>query len=273
MNKFYVYGHYIDGDESPFYIGKGCGERAYNFTCRSNKWKSLSKNKHVAVKYFSTNISSVAALALETELIAQYKPLSNIVSTGVVKTLDFDYIDSILYYDETSPTFLRWKKDFGWTGKYFNVKKDDVAGCISKNNRSYVTLNRKVYLTHRIVWILCSKNITNGVVIDHIDGNSLNNCVSNLREVSTEANTRNKKKSSRNKSNVTGVYFKHMKGDPYWTATWQDLQGKKHRKYFSVNKYSDEGAKQLAIATRKEAIDLLNKQGAGYTARHSGEDK
>jgi hypothetical protein len=110
-------------------------------------------------------------------------------------------------------------------------------------------------------------------VIDHIDGNSSNNSKNNLRQVSTDVNTRNRKQNSRNSSDTVGVYLKNMKGSPYWTATWQDLQGNKHRKHFSVNKYSDNGAKQLAIAARKEAIDLLNKHGAGYTARHSGENK
>jgi hypothetical protein len=273
MNKFYVYGHYIDGEESPFYIGKGCGKRAYTFTCRSNKWKSISNDKEVIVRYFKTGLSSVEALALESDLIAEYTPSCNLISTGIVKTLDFDYINSILYYDETSPTFLRWKKDFGWTGKYFKVKQDDVAGCIASTNKVHVTLNCKVYYGHRIIWLLTQGHINNHEIIDHLDGNSLNNCKTNLRQVSSEVNARNRKQNPRNTSNVIGVYLKNMKGDPYWTATWQDLQGKKHRKCFSVNKYSDEGAKQLAIDTRKEAIDLLNKQGAGYTARHSGEDK
>lgn len=273
MNKFYVYGHYIDGDERPFYIGKGCDKRAYSFTGRSGKWEKLSSGKDIIVKYFSTNLNSIEALELESELIAEYKPLANLVHTSIVKTLDFEYITSILYYDETSPTFLRWKKDHGWTGKYFRAKQGDVAGCITDRNKVHVTLERKTYFAHRIVWILHNKSIDNNKVVDHIDGNTLNNCISNLREVSTETNSRNRKKSSRNNSNVIGVYFKNIKGDPYWTATWQDLQGNKHRKYFSVNKYSDEGAKQLAIAARKDAIDLLNKQGAGYTARGSGEDK
>jgi hypothetical protein len=273
MNKFYVYGHYIDGDQSPFYIGKGCRNRAYTFTGRSDKWKSICKDKEVIVKYFKTDLSSVEALTLEAELITEYKPSGNLINTSVVKTLDFDYINSILYYDETSPTFLRWKKDFGWTGKYFIVKQGDIAGCITKTNKAYITLKRKTYFAHRIVWMLHNKNLVDGRVIDHIDGDRSNNCILNLRQVSVKTNTRNKKKSSRNKSDITGVYLKNMKGDPYWTATWQDMQGNKHVKYFSVNKYSDEGAKELAIATRKESIDLLNKQGAGYTARHSGEDK
>ena len=110
-------------------------------------------------------------------------------------------------------------------------------------------------------------------MIDHKDGNPSNNSKINLRQVSVQVNSRNRKKNSRNNSDTVGVYLKNMKGYPYWTATWQDLYGKKHRKSFSVGKYSDGGARELAIAARKEAIDLLNKKGAEYTARHSGENK
>jgi hypothetical protein len=273
MNKFYVYGHYIDGEEKPFYIGKGCGKRAFNFTTRSNKWKSIVEDRKVIVRYFKTDISSVEALTLETNLIAEHKPSANINSTSLTKILDFEYLNSILYYDETSPTFLRWKKNSGWTGKYLKIKEGDTAGCIASTNKVHVCINSKTYYGHRIVWLLTHGSIDNCQVIDHIDGNSSNNSKNNLRQVSTDVNTRNRKQNSRNSSDTVGVYLKNMKGSPYWTATWQDLQGNKHRKHFSVNKYSDNGAKQLAIAARKEAIDLLNKHGAGYTARHSGENK
>jgi hypothetical protein len=125
MNKFYVYGHYIDGEEKPFYIGKGCGKRAFNFTTRSNKWKSIVEDRKVIVRYFKTDISSVEALTLETNLIAEHKPSANINSTSLTKILDFEYLNSILYYDETSPTFLRWKKNSGWTGKYLKIKEGE----------------------------------------------------------------------------------------------------------------------------------------------------
>ena len=46
------------------------------------------------------------------------------------------------------------------------------------------------------------------MVIDHIDGNPLNNTWSNLREISGGENVRNQKLSKNTRSGVTGVYLR-----------------------------------------------------------------
>ena len=57
MDKFYVYMWY-DGD-TPVYVGKGCGRRAF-------------RNKEVEVKIVEEGLSETQALELEKDLIAQY---------------------------------------------------------------------------------------------------------------------------------------------------------------------------------------------------------
>ena len=57
--------------------------------------------------------------------------------------------------------------------------------------------------------------IPDGCVIDHIDGNPLNNKISNLRIASTNQNASNRCKSIPGKSGVRGVY-KHTCGR--WAA-------------------------------------------------------
>lgn len=71
-NRFYVYGHFIPGNDVPFYIGKGRGRRAYHLYDRSDFWKSVVKKYGYEVKILHENLTSEEALAREVELISLY---------------------------------------------------------------------------------------------------------------------------------------------------------------------------------------------------------
>lgn len=177
-------------------------------------------------------------------------------------------IEKYIYLDEESPTGLRWKVDRR-TGRHRNVilvRAGDVAGCLTSDGLYYqVCVERRRYLVHRVVWTLHHGVLSGRDQIDHRDGNGLNNKPTNLRKVTPVINSRNQKKRVSNTSGVAGVSY-HSKG--YWTACWNDLEGRARRRYFSVDKLGDEGAKTAAIAHRTEAIQHLNDLGAGYTERH-----
>lgn len=269
MNKFYVYGHYREDTDELFYIGKGCDNRANEFSSRSKTWVKCKEGTGVVVKKFQENMTNKDALFLEDQLINLYNPKANIVKTGIVKSIPYDKVNTVFIYDETSPTCLRWKIDTSWNGLCFKARAGNQAGTISKANKVVINYDSKQYIASRIIWVLHNKTLADDVIVDHINGDTSDNRIENLRIVSAAENTRNRSTSSRNKSGVTGVYFKNMKGDPYWTATWQDLNGKKHRVCFAVNKYTNQGAKSLAIEARRKAIEQLNAQGAGYTQRHN----
>ena len=166
----------------------------------------------------------------------------------------------IIYYDETSPTFLRWKTQH---------PKDSVAGHTDKHGYSSVRYAGKLYFNHRIIWILFYDSIDNGMYIDHIDGNRKNNRVSNLRLVTRIENNRNTSAYKNNKTGVRGVCIINVKGVPtYYAASWYTLNGEYVRKYFSISKYNAEVAFDLACKCRENAIKEINALGAGYTKRH-----
>lgn len=71
-NKFYVYAHYIPGENTPFYIGKGTGRRAYHLYDRSNFWKSVVGKYGYEVKLLYENLTHEDALFKEAELIKFY---------------------------------------------------------------------------------------------------------------------------------------------------------------------------------------------------------
>lgn len=182
------------------------------------------------------------------------------------------------YYDESSRSFLRWNIDI-FTGKNFNIKLiavGDSAGSLLKcrtNNYWRVQVRGKNILVHRIIYTLYHGTIDDSMVVDHIDGNGLNNNIDNLRLVQPSVNTRNATKRVDNKSGVTGVSLKkeinHQgKVVLYWLTQWQDLNGKVKSKCYSVNKYGYDEAFYMACKHRELAIRELNCQGADYSERH-----
>ena len=79
-------------------------------------------------------------------------------------------------------------------------------------------------------------------------------------------NAHNIKKMSHNTSGITGVAYSPI--DNAWRAIWHNGEGKQRNKSFSVNKYGEDVAKQLAITARELAIDSLKNIGYLYTERH-----
>lgn len=114
-------------------------------------------------------------------------------------------IREYLSYDPATGV-LRWLKSpgasLGRAGK--------IAGCIERQPRregaAYcrIRLNGTPMAAHRIAWLLMTGDWPEkGLEIDHIDGNGLNNCWSNLRCVPHSTNLQNLKKAMRH--NSTGL--------------------------------------------------------------------
>lgn len=186
-------------------------------------------------------------------------------------------LSEVFYYDETSPSGLRWKIDVPYKGLFggsaSKVKVGDIAGTKQKSrkNSKYrwkIKYQQKAYMAHRVIYQLMIGPIDKNKVIDHIDGDSTNNILSNLRVVVQGLNAKNTSKARSNKTGHTGVSFSDREGYEYYCAMWVDITGKRCNKYFSVCKLGKEEAFTQAIAYRQEQIRLLNDQGAGYTDRH-----
>ncbi|NHE79838.1 HNH endonuclease [Klebsiella michiganensis] len=60
---------------------------------------------------------------------------------------------------------------------------------------------------HRIIWVLKYGEIPSTLVVDHIDGDKLNNRITNLRLCTQNQNTRNRRIHSNNAAGLKGVYF------------------------------------------------------------------
>jgi len=81
----------------------------------------------------------------------------------------------------------------------------DEAGTTNKRGYKIVVLNKKHYRIHKIIWFIHYGDWPE--TIDHIDGNTSNNRIENLRKVSLAQNAMNRKIAKNNTSGITGVYF------------------------------------------------------------------
>ena len=84
-----------------------------------------------------------------------------------------------------------------------NAMQGQEVGSIDNRGYSKVCINYKDYLTHRIIFLWNHGYLPK--MIDHIDGNTSNNQIENLREASPTTNNYNQKISVKNKSGVKGV--------------------------------------------------------------------
>lgn len=173
-------------------------------------------------------------------------------------------LSEVIAYDPTSRTGLRW------IAPRQRIHVGVEAGCIrpTKRGTDYwcVGLSLKVHRAHRIVWELVRGPIPDGMVIDHIDGDGLNNNIENLRIVTDTINRRNSTTRSDNSSGVSGVRYRTDRNS--YAVTCYAINGSRQTKTFSCRKYGRDEAFKLATSWRAERMISLNSEGAGYTARH-----
>lgn len=72
----------------------------------------------------------------------------------------------------------------------------------------------KFYRLHRMIWLYVHGEMPN--IIDHINGDRLDNRLCNLRNTNQQSNSMNQRRSSKNTSGVAGVY-KNKRSDR-WCA-------------------------------------------------------
>jgi len=116
-----------------------------------------------------------------------------------------EYLKQFLLYDPGTGVFA-------WIYSLSDrVNDGDIAGCIANNgtaNKNYrsIKLNNKTYLAHRLAWLYVYGKFPDNH-IDHIDGNGLNNRISNLRDVTVMENHKNVRRQSNNTSGHSGVVY------------------------------------------------------------------
>lgn len=253
---YYVYVHRRKDNNVVFYVGHGRGNRiGTGAKTKTKDWSVIEQeaNGH-SVEKLNDGLSKSEAESIEYTFLVN-PPLDwTLVNKRLpVKAyeLDYEYLNAKFEYSEDSKTGLKWKdsKKPAYNGK--------DAGCVQRTNgkesKAYwcVRDGKRLYLNHRIIWVLFNKiDIPSGFVVDHIDGDSSNNKISNLRILTQQQNSSSKKESW-SISGIAGVIRGKKAAGYYWTAAIVS-KGTAYTRSYSVNKYGEDEAKEMAIAKRLE---------------------
>ena len=161
----------------------------------------------------------------------------------MIKSLSHEYIVSRLSYSEETGLF-HWKAKTGDT-PLIRAWNSDFAGRVAGTLRPdlYVKIGIGYYQiqAQRLAWFYVHKHWPN--CVDHINGNTMDNRIANLRNVDNKENQRNAKIAVNNKSGVRGVCWKTR--DRRWVASISDGKTK-----IELGSYLDFDE---AVAVRKRA--------------------
>jgi hypothetical protein len=120
-----------------------------------------------------------------------------------------------------------------------------VAGSKGSNGYKNVGIDGQSYLLHRLIY--CYHFGFFPKMIDHIDGNTLNNCIENLRKTNYFGNCSNAKTRKDNESGTKGVFCQGGK----WRAMIR-ANKKTYSKMFNDKNDAIEFVKQKRIELHKE---------------------
>jgi hypothetical protein len=134
-------------------------------------------------------------------------------------TITASDVRQMLDYDPQTGIFV-WKV---WRGRTNKIGK--VAGTSDRMGYRKIMLGGRFYMAHRLAWLYVHGEWP-PVYMDHINGDTSDNRIANLRPATHTQNALNKGMHRNNTSGYKGVVWIKSRG--YWTATIQ-VNGKRRR--------------------------------------------
>ena len=157
------------------------------------------------------------------------------------------YEDGRIYRDEFTKTVNQSNYLQIQEGVFVNQSiGNNGYRCFGLKNKS----SKKVYTSHRIIAEAFLKDYSEQLQVDHIDGNKLNNNVSNLRMVTSAENSRAFQRKRKNSaSKYLGVFKKKLKTKTRWVTRIRFNYKIQHIGVFDTEE-------EAALAYNQKALEL-----------------
>ena len=123
---------------------------------------------------------------------------------------------------------------------------DTVGGVDKKLGYVRLTINNSHYSAHRVIWVWHFGGISDGLQIDHINGDRSDNHIDNLRLVTQQENTWNRTKAK-------GYYWNKKRGQ--WLAS---IMVDNTRKLLGL--FIDEQSAREAYLDAKKELHLITEK-------------
>lgn len=139
--------------------------------------------------------------------------------------------------------------EFWWLSSGKGRLLDRPAGCNSSNGYVRIYLYGRMHQAHRLAWLYMTGEWPEKM-IDHVNGDKLDNRWENLRHVQRFVNGQNRKRANKNSS--SGLLGAHKHGnDRRWTSSISTPNGVKFLGFFES---ANDAHKAYVLAKRKEHI-------------------
>jgi hypothetical protein len=156
-----------------------------------------------------------------------------------IKPLDIDYLNETFDYNPLTG-------DVTWKKKGPRRSVGSKAGSKGKLGYICIGMHGRIFKAHRIAFAMFHNRNPVGV-IDHINGDTSDNSIENLREARLSNNQANCKTRIDNTSGIKGVHYRERNGK--WVAQIQ-RDGKRH--HLGYYKTKEEAQKARIEAAQNE---------------------
>jgi len=121
---------------------------------------------------------------------------------------------NVLSQSELLDIFHYFNGNLYWREPRRGMSADFKAGCIRPDGYSHISINRKLYYLHNLIWIYFNGEIPENLEVDHIDNNRKNNTIENLQLLTHSDNLRKR-------TYIKGSVFKKTQNPNIWIATYR----------------------------------------------------